>query len=167
LAIDDETYRRARIVAAERNIRVSALVRAYLKDNPPHRQPRQLQRRRSLPLWTGHGTCARQVVTAETRLTPADVFVDANALSYAASTDPEEVVKRELVRRLLARPDWGLFVRVMQELCVNLIRRNGAAMPHDDAVALIRKLLRRMVVISDRQLLLEALRRNQRFQVSY
>jgi hypothetical protein len=40
-------------------------------------------------------------------------------------------------------------------------------MPHDDAVALIRKLLRRMVVISDRQLLLEALRRNQPFQVSY
>ena len=31
LSIDDETYRRARIVAAERNTSVSGLVRAYLK----------------------------------------------------------------------------------------------------------------------------------------
>lgn len=98
---------------------------------------------------------------------PADVFIDTNILLYAASTDPNEVAKRERAREILALPDWGLSIQVLQELYVNLIRPNKVAMAHADALHLIRQLLRRPVVVTDQTLLLEAIRIRDRFQVSY
>jgi predicted nucleic acid-binding protein len=94
-------------------------------------------------------------------------FVDTNVLLYAASTSPDEAQKRERARTLLARSDWGLSVQVLQELYVNLVRPRREIMSHDDAVALIRQLLRRPLVVSDRDLLLQALDMKQRYQLSY
>lgn len=98
---------------------------------------------------------------------PADAFIDTNVLLYAASTDPMEADKREQARAILAGADWGLSVQVLQELYVNLIRPSGCAMSHDDAVELVRVLLRRPVVATDQRLVLDALGLKQRFQVAY
>ena len=96
-----------------------------------------------------------------------EAFVDTNVLLYAASTSPDETDKRERARTLLAGTQWGLSVQVLQELYVNLIRPRREAMTHENAVALIRVLLRRSLVASDRALLLKALMLKQRYQLSY
>jgi predicted nucleic acid-binding protein len=98
---------------------------------------------------------------------PVDAFVDTNVLLYAASTSDDEIVKRERARSLLADVSWGLSVQVLQELYVNLVRARGPVMTHEDAVELIRQLLRRPVAITDHELLLQALALKQRFQLSY
>ncbi len=96
-----------------------------------------------------------------------EAFIDTNVLLHAASTSPDETAKRERARALLAQADWGLSVQVLQELYVNLVRPHRQAMTHENAVALIRQLLRRPLVASDRTLLLEALALKQRYQLSY
>ena len=96
-----------------------------------------------------------------------EAFVDTNVLLYAASTSPDEIDKRGRARTLLAGTEWGLSVQVLQELYVNLIRPRREAMTHENAVALIRILLRRPLVASDRDLLLKALMLKQRYQLSY
>lgn len=98
---------------------------------------------------------------------PAKAFIDTNILLYAASTSVDEAVKRAKARQVLAQPEWGLSVQVLQELYVNLIRPPRCAMFHADAVDLIRQLVRRPVVSTDPGLVLEALRLKQRFQLSY
>jgi predicted nucleic acid-binding protein len=98
---------------------------------------------------------------------PAESFVDTNILLYAASTDSGEAGKRNRAREILAGVGWGLSVQVLQELYVNLIRPSRCAMSHDDAVALIRQLMRRPVVATDSGLVLDALGLKQRYQVSY
>jgi predicted nucleic acid-binding protein len=98
---------------------------------------------------------------------PAESFVDTNILLYAASTDPGEADKRKRAREILAGADWGLSVQVLQELYINLIRPSRRAMSHDDAVALIRQLMRRPVVSTDSGLVLDALGLKQRFQLAY
>lgn len=97
----------------------------------------------------------------------ASAFVDTNILLYAASTDETEASKRKQARQILSLPNWGLSVQVLQELYVNLIRPTRRAMSHDNAVLVIKQLLRRPMVTTDEQLLLEALSLKQRFQVSY
>ena len=98
---------------------------------------------------------------------PAEAFIDTSILLYAASTSEDEAAKRAKARQVLAQPDWGLSVQVLQELYVNLIRPPRCAMSHADAVDLIRQLVRRPVVATDPGLVLEALRLKQRFQLSY
>jgi predicted nucleic acid-binding protein len=98
---------------------------------------------------------------------PAESFVDTNILLYAASTDPGEADKRTRAREILASAEWGLSVQVLQELYVNLIRPSRRAMSHEDAVALIRQLMRRPLVTTDSGLVLDALGLKQRFQLSY
>jgi len=96
-----------------------------------------------------------------------EAFVDTNVLLYAASTSPDELAKRERARALLAGLSWGLSVQVLQELYVNLVRPGREVMSHDDAVVLVRQLLRRPLAVSDWELLLQALALKQRFQRSY
>jgi predicted nucleic acid-binding protein len=98
---------------------------------------------------------------------PAEAFIDTNILLYAASTDPGEADKRARAREVLAGVGWGLSVQVLQELYVNLVRPSRCAMSHEDAVALIRQLVRRPVVATDTALVLAALDVKQRYQLSY
>ena len=97
----------------------------------------------------------------------AEVFIDTNVLLYAASTRADEAEKRVRARDLLVQSDWGLSVQVLQELYGYLVRPGREAMAHEDAVALIRQLLRRPLAMSDRDLLLRALALKPRFQLSY
>lgn len=96
-----------------------------------------------------------------------DAFIDTNVFLYAASTSADEVAKRARARSVLAQSNWGLSVQVQQELYVNLVRPRGPVMSHEDAVELIRQLLQRPLVATDRDLLLQALDLKQRFQISY
>lgn len=97
----------------------------------------------------------------------ADAFVDTNILLYAISTDPEEAAKKQRAREILALPDWGLSIQVLQEFYVNATRPPQPAMRHEDAEAAIRQLLLRSVADNNAALLLDALRLKARYQLSY
>lgn len=97
----------------------------------------------------------------------ADAFVDTNILLYAISTAPEEAAKRQRAREILAQPDWGLSIQVLQEFYVNATRSPNPAMRHEDAEAAIRQFLLRPVVDTHPALLLDALRLKARYPLSY
>lgn len=96
-----------------------------------------------------------------------DAFVDTNILLYAISTAPEEAAKKQRAREILAQPDWGLSIQVLQEFFVNATRPPQPAMRHEDAEAAIRQLLLRPAVDTHAALLLDALRLKARYQLSY
>lgn len=97
----------------------------------------------------------------------ADAFVDTNILLYAISTAPEEAAKKQRAREILALPDWGLSIQVLQAFYVNATCPPQPAMRHEDAEATLRQLLLRPVADSNAALLLEALRLKARYQLSY
>lgn len=97
----------------------------------------------------------------------ADAFVDTNILLYAISSAPDEAAKKQRAREILALPDWGISIQVLQEFYVNATRPPQPAMRHEDAEAAIRQLLLRPVADSNAELLLEALRLKARYQLSY
>ena len=97
----------------------------------------------------------------------AAVLIDTNILLYAISTAPEEAEKRRVARDILSGRDWGLSVQVLQEFYVNATRPPEPAMQHEDAEVAIRQLLLRPVVVTDAELLLEALRIKARYRLSY
>lgn len=96
----------------------------------------------------------------------AGAFVDTNILLYAISTDPEEAAKKQRARDILAQPDWGLSIQVLQEFYVNATRPPQPAMRHEDAEAAIRQLLLHPTVDTHAALLLDALRLKARYQLS-
>lgn len=97
----------------------------------------------------------------------ADAFVDTNVLLYAMSTVPEEADKRQQARMILAQPDWGVSIQVLQEFYVNATRPPQPAMQHEDAEATIVQLLLRPVAECNAALVLEALRLKARYRLSY
>lgn len=97
----------------------------------------------------------------------AGAFVDTNILLYAISTASEEAAKKRRAREILAQPDWGLSIQVLQEFYVNATRPPQPAMRHEDAEASLRQLLLRPVADSNPALLLDALRLKARYQLSY
>lgn len=97
----------------------------------------------------------------------AGSFLDTSILLYAISTDPKEAAKKQRAREILALPDWGLSIQVLQEFYVNATRPPQPAMRHEDAEAAIRQLLLRPVADSNAALLLEALQLKARYQLSY
>lgn len=97
----------------------------------------------------------------------ADAFVDTNILLYAISTAPEEAAKKQRAREILAQPDWGLSIQVLQEFYVNATRSPNPAMRHEDAEAAIRQFLLRPVADTHSALLLDALRLKARYPLSY
>jgi predicted nucleic acid-binding protein len=97
----------------------------------------------------------------------ADAFVDTNVLLYAISTAPGEAARRERARGLLAGDGWGLSVQVLQEFYVNATRGPDAPMDHGLAQAAIRQLLLRPVIVTDPDVLLDALWLKARFGLAY
>ena len=97
----------------------------------------------------------------------AESFIDTNVLLYAVSTVEDEAEKRAIARKLLATPEWGISVQVLQEFYVNVVRPPRPAMTHADAVDAIREMLRRPTVATDAGLVLEGLRLMARYQLSY
>jgi predicted nucleic acid-binding protein len=101
------------------------------------------------------------------RFMHAESFIDTNVLLYAVSTVEDEAEKRAIARKLLATPEWGISVQVLQEFYVNVVRPPRPAMTHADAADAIREMLRRPTVATDAGLVLEGLRLKARYQLSY
>jgi len=105
VAIDDETYRRARVAAAERDTSVSALVKAYLQQLASHETEIERLKRREREIRS-------QITTfnAADRLTREDLhsrsqfshFLDTNIPLYSISRNPAESLKRDRAIALLA-----------------------------------------------------------------
>ena len=101
-------------------------------------------------------------------------FLDTSILLYAISTDPAEQDKRQVARDILATPDWGLSVQVLQEFYVNATRQRtvggktvAAPMRPQAAQAAVREFVRYPLVPTDAALLQEAMRVAERWDTSY
>jgi predicted nucleic acid-binding protein len=97
----------------------------------------------------------------------ATSFVDTNILLYAASNAPEDQVKRQVARGLLARPDIGFSAQVLQEFYVVAVTKQRLKMTHDEAFAVLQSLAAFPVWPISRDLVLEAIDAKQRFGISY
>ena len=94
-------------------------------------------------------------------------FVDTNVLLYAASTDPTEASKRIEARRVLSDGAFAFSVQVAQEFFVNATRKLTPALSSADALAFLKGINPAMVVAIDYELFEEAIKIQQRFQISY
>ena len=94
-------------------------------------------------------------------------FVDTNVLLYAASTDPTEAGKRTEARRVLSDGAFAFSVQVAQEFFVNATRKLTPALSSADALAFLKGINPAMVVAIDYELFEEAIKIQQRFQISY
>ena len=94
-------------------------------------------------------------------------FVDTNVLLYAASTDPTEAGKRTEARRVLSDGAFAFSVQVAQEFFVNATRKLTPALSSADALAFLKGINPATVVAIDYQLFEEAIKIQQRFQISY
>ena len=94
-------------------------------------------------------------------------FVDTNVLLYAASTDPTEAGKRTEARRVLSDGAFAFSVQVAQEFFVNATRKLTPALSSADALAFLKGINPATVVAIDYELFEEAIKIQQRFQISY
>ncbi len=95
------------------------------------------------------------------------VFVDTNILFYAHDRSAGEKHGRakELIKRLWDRDAQpALSVQVLQELYVNLLRKN---MPSKEAEEIVRDYLEWRVVDNDRDLLIHGIEERDRWQIPY
>lgn len=95
-------------------------------------------------------------------------FVDTNVLLYAASTAPDEQVKRDRARSILDSDDLSLSVQVLQEFYVqatHALRKERLA--HEQAAALVQSWLRFDVQETSVSLLAAAMATSARWKVSH
>jgi len=95
-------------------------------------------------------------------------FIDTNILLYAISTHPEEAGKASKAKAILAGDNLALSVQVLQEFYVQATRPTRSdPLSHLEATALIQHWLRHPIVPLTVQLMQDALRLKDRYQVSY
>ena len=97
----------------------------------------------------------------------AESFVDTNILLYAASKAPDDQLKRQTARAVLARPDIAFSAQVFQESYAVAVTRTRLQMTHDEALAVLQSLAAFPVCAISRELVLEAVEARQRFGISY
>ncbi len=88
VTVDDETYRRARIKAAERDTSVSALVRRFLADLAAGESDVERLKREEREL--------KARIETRSQGMNALRFIDTNVLLYSISRDPAESSKRAI-----------------------------------------------------------------------
>lgn len=95
-------------------------------------------------------------------------FVDTNVLLYSVSSNPEEAVKAAIAAELLAYPDLGLSVQVLQEFYVQATHsRRQDALSSVDALELIKTWLRYPVHEPTAEFVQTAILSAQRWLISY
>ena len=94
-------------------------------------------------------------------------FVDTNVLLYAVSTNPTEAEKRRAAREVLEAGRIGFSIQVAQEFFVNATRKLRPPLSSQDALAFIQTLASSEIVALDFDLFQEAVRLQDRFQISY
>jgi predicted nucleic acid-binding protein len=144
VSLDDDTYRRARMIAAERETSISALVKRFLIELGSGESEAERLKKEERAL--------REKITefrASDRLSRDDLyrrdpwavpfFLDTNILLYSISCDPKESAKRKRAIALLERDDCALSVQVLQEFYAQATREKRAdRIPHDIACDLVR-----------------------------
>lgn len=95
-------------------------------------------------------------------------FVDTNVLLYAISRDPQEQAKAARANELLSRRDIGLSVQVLQEFYVQATRESRTdRLTHEQAAALVDSFRRFPVQETTIGIVLAAMSRRHRFNISY
>jgi len=97
----------------------------------------------------------------------AAFFIDTNILLYRASTDEAERPKRQVAESLLRRADIGLSAQVLAEFYHNAINKPGLRMAPEIAGAVVEALALLPVVPVTAEIVLAAVRLQQRYQISY
>lgn len=102
------------------------------------------------------------------RMTTA-VFIDTNIILYSVTTSeiPEEIEKKWIARNLLERKNFGLSVQVLQEFWVNATGKFKEPLPRDMAIETIAFLEQYPIIDNTPELFHEALRIQERFQLSF
>ena len=149
VSLDDETYRRARMIAAQRDTSVSALVKQFLLELASGETEAERLKREQLALReqiTASRAGIRPAVprrdSPPRRMTPPH-FLDTYILLYSISRDLAEAAKQNRAIDLLERDEGALSVQVLQEFYVQATRPTRPdPLPHDIAAGLIRTWLR-------------------------
>jgi predicted nucleic acid-binding protein len=97
----------------------------------------------------------------------AKFFVDTNILLYAASRAADDRSKRQIARDLLQRSDFALSAQVLQEFYVVAIARHRLEITEDEAVVVLQSLEAYPVCPITGELVMEAVKLRQRYQISY
>ncbi len=97
----------------------------------------------------------------------AACFIDTNILLYRASTDEAERPKRAIADALLQRDDIGLSAQVLAEFYHNAISKPGVRMTPEVATAAVEALAQLPVVPVTAEIVLAAVRLQQRYRISY
>lgn len=99
----------------------------------------------------------------------AEFFVDSNVLVYAhdAGAGDRHEVARELVRRLWRDRSGVLSTQVLQEVYVNVRRKAEKPVSREEALRLIEDYLAWEVVVNTPRSVLEAIRIEKRFDISF
>lgn len=99
----------------------------------------------------------------------AEFFVDSNVLVYAHDVGAGErhEVARDLVRRLWRDRSGVLSTQVLQEIYVNLRRKAEKPVSREEALQLIEDYLSWEVVVNSERSVIEAIRIEKRFDISF
>jgi predicted nucleic acid-binding protein len=107
----------------------------------------------------------------EPATTRVALFYDSNILLYAVSDTPGEAAKRAIARALLARPQYGLSIQVLQEFYVNVTRAKVPGreplMTRTQGKKAVTELMRKTIANNTSSTLLNALSIHERFSLSY
>jgi len=97
----------------------------------------------------------------------AEALIDTNVLLYAVSSDPAERKKRERARELIASPGIGFSTQVFCEFYSNATRKREPRLSHREAVAILEPLRALPVQPMTAEVVWNAFRLRERFQVSF
>lgn len=98
----------------------------------------------------------------------ADCFLDTNILLYAVSTEPAEADKTQIARALLETSAWGWSAQVMAEfVSASTSPRRKRAWTRADARREVVTWMKFPMIAISGELVLEALRLGERFQISH
>lgn len=96
-----------------------------------------------------------------------DCFLDTNVLVYAAMARFSAPAKYERARFIIAQTDFGVSAQVLQEFFVNVTRKSDQPLTVSDALDWLDRLTDRPCVSVDRELVVDAARVAERFQIHY
>ena len=95
-----------------------------------------------------------------------EAFVDTNVLVYAVSHLDEDMAKTERARSLMKQP-FGISSQVLQEFYVTVTRKIRRPLDNETARQWVEQLAVQPCVSIDPALVLEAVARSRRYQISY
>jgi uncharacterized protein YdaU (DUF1376 family) len=128
VSLDDDTYRRARMIAAERDTSISALVKDFLvRLGSGESQVERLKReeralRESITSFRASDKQSRDELHERAPHLSTLQFLDTNILLYSICRDPNETRKREQAIALMDEDAGALSVQVLQEFYVQATR---------------------------------------------